>query len=649
MPPSIPDALQSTFLQEADELCEILEQDLLALEQNPSDLELIHQTFRALHTLKGIAGMMGLRPVVDVTHELETFFDQLRAEQAAPRTEVITLSLTVIDHCRKLFHAAHREEQPLVEQRSLMLQLQQALTLPPVGPAARASSPQRTFALQFTPHSHVWHTGNRLLPLLRELEELSESITFHWRHQAIPTLDMLDPASCYSGWDIELVTDAQREALEEVFMFVEDDVELTIEEVLPTEPNPANARNAEEHGAESVSAANAMEASLRVPHQKLDRLVNLVGEMVTLQARFTQRTREPAFQELQPLSEEMERLVAGLREATMEIRMTPVRALFSRCRRVARDLSQRLSKDVRLQLEGEDTELDKSVIEQLQDPLAHLLRNCFDHGLETPTERVAAGKPTTGELRLKAGYVGTMVRIELSDDGRGIDAEKVRQRALARGLISENDHLTEAQLQELILLPGFSTAEEVTDLSGRGVGMDVVRRNIENLGGSLQLQSKPGVGTRFQLTIPLTLAIIDGLHVMLGSENYVFPLSAIEEVVEVPFAAVSQRPEGGTLRIRDELISCISLRQMFDVPGEPEPLQQVIIIRDQERFGFVVDQVVGKHQTVVKPLGSFYRNVRGISGATILGDGSIALILDLFSLLHAVPQVSDSLSAKDSL
>jgi two-component system chemotaxis sensor kinase CheA len=370
-------------------------------------------------------------------------------------------------------------------------------------------------------------------------------------------------------------------------------------------------------------------SSIRVPTVKLDQFVDLVGELVTVQARLGEIAARGEDPDVVAVSEEVERLTSALRENSMSIRMLPIRGTFERFRRLVHDLARDLRKEVELTIEGAETELDKTVIDQLNDPLMHLIRNSMDHGVESAEARFAAGKPQSAKIRLSARYTGANVLIEVVDDGAGIDAEAVRERAVALGLIAADDHLAEAQIVSLILSPGFSTARKVTDVSGRGVGMDVVRQSVEALRGTIHVSSKPGVGTTVTLRLPLTLAIIDGLLVRVGQAFFVLPLANSLECVELTREDIATAHGRHVANVRGEIIPYVRLREHFDIRSERPDREQIMIAETEDgRCGFVVDEVLGDHQTVIKNLGHFYRHVQFISGATILGDGTVALILD---------------------
>ncbi|MFW5730764.1 MAG: chemotaxis protein CheA, partial [Desulfonatronovibrionaceae bacterium] len=377
-------------------------------------------------------------------------------------------------------------------------------------------------------------------------------------------------------------------------------------------------------------------SSIRVDSHKLDNLVDLVGELVIAQARLNQIVSEIHSPKLQTLAEEMERLSDSLRDSTLGIRMMPIGATFSKFTRLVRDLSRDLKKEIQLLTKGADTELDKTVIERLNDPLVHLLRNSIDHGIEDPAERQKLGKKRQGTITLSAAHAGGEVIIEIVDDGKGLDPEVIRQKALDRGLIQPDADMNDKDVQQLIFEPGFSTAAKVTGVSGRGVGMDVVKRGIETLRGNISVESSKGQGTKVAIKLPLTLAIIDGLEVKVGEESLVVSLSVVEECVELR-TENEKKESRSIINLRDEIVPYVRLGDWFHIDTRDQQIEQIVIVNvKNQRVGLVVDKVVGQHQTVIKSLGQVYQNVRGISGATVRGDGSMALILDVPSLVEDV-------------
>jgi two-component system chemotaxis sensor kinase CheA len=486
------------------------------------------------------------------------------------------------------------------------------------------------------------------LLLLRELRQLG-TLSIHADLDAIPPLRDLDPERCYVLWDMVLSTASDVDAIHDVFIFVEDCCELAIEPVSPALADPL-VPSAGADASSSVDAdkiARGLEekrlaaggrrtydppdhaASLRVPSLKLDQFVDLVGELVTVQARLSALAGRIDDPEIGEVAEEIERLTASLRESSMNIRMLPIRATFEKFRRLVHDLARDLGKDVELTMEGADTELDKTVIDQLSDPLMHLIRNSMDHGIGSRELRVSRGKRPNATIHLSAHHSGGCVLIGVVDDGEGIDAEAVLNRAVEKGLVPVGQELSESEIFSLIFQPGFSTAKQVTDISGRGVGMDVVRQRVESLRGTVEIASKRGQGTQVTLRLPLTLAIIDGLLVGVNEANFVLPLASTLECVELTGDDIERANGKHVAVVRGELIPYIRLREHFNMRGERPAIEQVMVVEtSMGRCGFAVDQVLGNCQTVIKNLGRLCRQVQAVSGATILGNGTVALILD---------------------
>jgi len=565
---------------------------------------------------------------------------------------------------------------------------------PESAPAPRQdkTSEARVYRIHFQPGADIFLTGTNPLGLLNELRELGDCHIIA-RTEQLPCLEELNPEQCYVGWDIILTTEQSIEEIRDVFIFVEDDSTLAItlvedgseeddngtykrlgellvergdldgatlqtfldgrkkigellmdaglvkpaqlEAALREQEQVRQVRQKRQKSSPSPGAAADAVTSLRVPADKLDKLVDLVGELVTVQSRLSQTAALRQDAELTAIAEEVERLTEELRDNTLNIRMLPIGSTFSKFKRLVRDLSQDLGKQVEMTTSGADTELDKTVLEKLNDPLVHIIRNSIDHGIETPEVRRAADKPETGTVHLSAEHSGDSVLLTIRDDGKGLDAAAIRTKAIEKGLISESDTLSDSELYQLIFAPGFSTAQTISSVSGRGVGMDVVKKAIESLRGSIEIDSAPGLGTLLRIKIPLTLAIIESLLVRIGDSHFVLPLALVEECVELTAADVAAAHGRHLANVRGQLIPYIPLRQSFAIDGEPPAIQQVVVTQvDQQQIGFVVDHVIGEHQTVIKSLGRMYRDVSGISGATILGDGSVALILDAYELLH---------------
>jgi two-component system chemotaxis sensor kinase CheA len=668
-----------TFRQEAQELLEQLEQTLLDLEHAPGSSDLIDSAFRALHTIKGSGSMFGFERVAAFTHHVETAFDLVRKGKVAPSRELIAVALAARDHMRRLIEEPDQvsdvdgdailgDLRVLVEGAAAPTEAKPAAGEPPgTEPAA--------WRVRFRLAKDAMATGTNPLLLLAELCTLGTA-TVVAQTDGIPPLEDMIPTDCYLGWDVVLSTEHPRAVIEQVFLFVLDDMELRIEPIAAdddgkrlgeilvergdVQPGAIDAALAQQEplgkllvkagvvAEEKVAAALGEQKhfrnegragkgadSIRVPAERLDDLMDRVGELVIAQSRLKQVAAASDDVQVKAIAEEIERLALELRDSTMGVRMVPFGSLFGRFRRMVHDLARELGKGIQLVTSGEETELDKTVIERLNDPLIHLIRNAVDHGLEDTVGRAEAGKPAQGRITLSARHAGAEVLISIADDGRGLNRARIQARAEEHGLIPPGSKLSDGELFQLIFQPGFSTAREVTNLSGRGVGMDVVKRTIEALRGSIDVTSEPGRGTEVTLRLPLTLAIIDGLLVRVGNGRYVIPLAAVEECVELPPEEDARSRGRSFLNIRGELVPFLRLRELFKASTPPDRYQKVVIVSAGElRVGLVVDQVIGDHQTVIKSLSKLHADVETFSGATILGDGTVALILEIGHLVE---------------
>ncbi len=631
------------FRVEAQELLDQIEQALLDLEKSPDDADLIAQVFRAMHTLKGSGAMFGFDALASFAHACETAFDRVRKGQVKATPELIASVLAAEDHLRAL---AAGDDVPADEGATLLARIETAMTGGAPVPVAEPE-PEKNWRVRFTLTRDALINGTRPLALLDELRGLGPcDVTPVWNE--LPTLDGLQPADCHLGWDIRLKTRHPRTAIEEVFIFVGDDAALSIDPIEPasaaglvvTDAAPPAAAN------DRPAAGHSIGYTVRVPAERLDELMNRVGELVIAQSRLKQVVAFSTDANLHSVAEEIERLASELRDSMMNVRMVPISQLFGRFRRLIHDLARDTGKTIDFRTTGETTELDKNVIERLADPLIHLIRNSADHGLETVEERRAAGKPDAGRITLSARQAGTEVIISVSDDGRGVDLNRVRAKAERSGLLAPGATATDNEILQLLFAPGFSTAETVTNLSGRGVGMDVVKRTIDSLRGTIDLANRPGTGAEVALRLPLTLAIIDGLLVRVGQARYVIPLASVEECVELT-TDQDQRSQGRSfLTLREQLVPFIRLRELFATGTQPDRYQKIVVVSTgSERVGLVVDQILGDHQTVIKPLSRFHAGIGTFSGATILGDGGVALILDVPHLVAAGQQQEDRLRA----
>lgn len=647
------------FRQEASELLQSIEKGLMDLEATPGDTELINSIFRSMHTIKGSGAMFGFTELSQFVHEFETAFDDLRNGRAVVSKELIGLSLQACDQIGKLMDAAENTES---DNQRILASLRQLMNpdgdhaepdVPTEAVADLVEQPEQTLSGDVTTVIRFWlgvdalRLGSNPALLIEELRAFGDT-KVRALDDRIPTLGDLDPTDCLAGWEVEVAANLSDDDIDMVFLFVRDEMDLTVERrgakpaaidvVAPVleaktpvvEQPAAKPAPAKPQAAAAPSAGETM----RVATERLDELMDRVGELVIAEARLNALTGASSDPAMMSVAEDIQRLIAGLRDATMSMRMVPIGSILGRFRRLMRDLSTSLNKPLEFVTVGEDTELDKTVIELLADPLVHILRNSVDHGLETPEERLASGKPESGTIELGARYSGAEVLITVRDDGRGLNAQKIREKAISKGLMTEKDDLSDSEIYRMIFQPGFSTVDKVTELSGRGVGMDVVMRTIASLRGEIDLASELGQGTTLTLRLPLTLAIIDGMLIDVGGERYTIPLAAVEECVELP--AVHAVGNGGSsyLNIRGELVPFLRLRHLFEIDSAPPDFQKVVVVSSAGgRVGLVVDRIIGNFQTVIKQLSQFHADLKFFSGATILSDGTVALILDATQLV----------------
>jgi two-component system chemotaxis sensor kinase CheA len=690
------DMHRELFKTEAYELLGELEHSLLELEERPHDPEIIGKVFRAMHTIKGSGAMFGFDDIASFTHHIETVYDVIRNGDLEVTGELIDLTLKAKDMIRELLdapeshggsHAGARRELESAFHNMLSAGDKKA-AIPDVEASGTkdkkaAESAEATYRIRFRPPKDIFLRGVDPVNMIRELAELGMYKVIAQTCD-IPPMEEFNTDYCYTFWDILLTTEKSINAIKDVFIFIEEDADIRIESIYTdddfdreggqkkigeiliergditqeeleqvlsqkkmlgemliesgiVQPDKIESALSEQtyirELQEKKKGAEGM--AIKVAAEKLDVLVNLVGELVTVQAHLSQTALGINDARLSSIAEEVERLTAELRDNTMNIRMLPIGSTFSKFKRLVRDLSKELGKEIDMVTEGAETELDKTVIDKLNEPMVHLIRNSIDHGIETPDAREAKNKSRKGTIHLSALHSGANVLIRVRDDGAGLDPGAIRSKAVQKGLISAEAELTEKEIFMLIFEPGFSTAATVTSVSGRGVGMDVVKRAIESLRGNIDVESARGKGTTITLKLPLTLAIIDGLLVRIAGDHYVFPLSSVNECIELT-ADDRCRASGRNLaNVRGNIVPYIRLREHFHISGELPEIEQIVITETGEsKVGFAVDSVIGGHQTVIKSLGNYYRAVEGISGATILGDGTVALILDVPKLIQ---------------
>ncbi len=687
------DAYRETFREESKELLEALEKSALDLAADPSNGQLVNAIFRALHTIKGTAAMFDLEDVSCFAHELENLYVKIRDGIVPGSKETAELTLRAADFlraCITAFLDGQEYDGVINGKREELLERLRILnpSAPEdASPSAPAVTDQEeggrnaTYRIRFRPPEDIFLKGINPEAILRELAALGPCQILALLEK-IPFLEELDPERCYVGWDILLTTGRGLNAVRDVFIFVEDQSSISIDVIFQesgeggqetelvqkrlgeillergdiTEDDLSRALQMPQRLGDALSEANLVDrqtiltalaeqeylkklkqirltdlklASIRVKSEKVDELINLVGELVTLQERLKTTAAHLGSEELMLVLEENERVVERMRNGAMTMRLLALDTIFTRYKRVVHDLAADLGKKVELIVSGSETELDKSIIERLNEPLVHLIRNCLDHGIESAAQREKIGKPPGGRVTLNAYHAEANVVIEVTDDGRGLDREAILAKARELGLLSDDRSLSDEEAFSFIFAPGFSTAAAVSEISGRGVGMDVVKRIIESLGGRVTVKSALGAGTTVTLKIPLTLSIIEGLFVRVAGDLFVIPLSIIEECVEIPHERGERIETGRVLSVRGEILPYIRLREFFGIEGELPHFEKVVVVRTDRRIGLAVDEVVGNSQVVIKSLGGMFAGLEGLLGATVTGDGTVSLILDV--------------------
>ncbi|MCB1871913.1 MAG: chemotaxis protein CheA [Gammaproteobacteria bacterium] len=675
------------FFEESFEGLEVMESGLLNMDPGEVDAEQINAIFRAAHSIKGGSGTFGFSDIAAFTHIMETLLDEMRDGRRLVTDRALEVLLRSVDVLREMLTAASGkgdldEESVKAQMQELEAVLNDHAGEPASGSDIDAGSNATLhevigWHLVFRPLPRMMQTGNDPLRILRELASLGD-MEVECDVSLLPGFAQFDPEECYLSWNIHLNGGVDRVQIDEVFDWVEDDCDLAVMPLHADAPelseadNPtkkvigdsaSNVTEAEElcgpdrrksgdrrKGDRRVEQRRASAAppsnSIRVDITKIDTLINMVGELVITQSMLSMLGENFHIGQVDRLQEglaQLERHTREMQESVMQIRMLPISFTFSRFPRLVHDLSTQLGKKIELRMSGENTEVDKTVIEKIGDPLVHLVRNSLDHGIEMPDQRIAAGKPETGVVELNAFHNGGSIVIEIRDDGRGLDADRIHRKAIEKGLIEESDKMSDQQIYELIFQPGFSTADTVNDVSGRGVGMDVVRRNINELGGNIEIESELGRGSAIIIRLPLTLAILDGQIISVGDEIYIVPLISIIESLQVhPDSINLVAGRGEAFKLRDEYLPIVRLHEVFGIEGyRAQDLKDgllVVVEGDGRRCGILVDDLIGQQQVVIKSLEANYGRVEGVSGATILGDGSVALILDIPGIMRLTNQ-----------
>jgi two-component system chemotaxis sensor kinase CheA len=656
LPPEILEPIKAVFFEECEELLAELEAGLLALKRGERDEETVNSVFRAAHSIKGGAANFGFDGLVAEAHKFESILARIRCGDLAADNPIVETMLRATDGLADHIRAA-REGVPADAPGNLVFG--DTLTTIPADEnfaehepmfaaagdcTAPESPPERAWLIHFRPRATLYTKANDPLLLLRELKRLGP-VTVKLEDELLPPLRELLPEETYLGWTVELSTIQTEHAIREVFEFVEGDCEL---EVGPSRKDAlretAEARPAATAPVEprDLPAGSKQLQTIRVDLERIDRLMNLVGELVVGQALLAQRLSThdlgKAFCAESPL-DELNQLTHDIQDSAMAMRAQPVKSVFQRMERLVRELEDATGKRVNLVMTGETTEVDRTVIEKLTDPLTHMIRNAVGHGIEAPAARAAANKPAEGTIRLFAAHRSGRIIIEIADDGAGIDRKRVRSIAAERGIIAGDVNLTDQDIDQLIFAPGFSTSDSISEISGRGVGMDVVKRSVQSLGGRITIQSRPGEGSVFSLSLPLTLALLDGMLVSIGGENFVLPVTTLlETLMPRPEDIHPYGPTALTIRFHGETVPLICLATALGRPVQPLPRKSVVLLVEDDhlrRAALLVDEIVGQRQVVIKSLQMNYRSVDSIAAATLLGDGRVALILDVNAIIDS--------------
>jgi len=667
------------FFEESFEGLDIMETGLLNLDMGDVDAEDINTIFRAAHSIKGGSGTFGFTAVSDFTHVMETLLDEMRDGRRQVTQVAVDVLLGSVDCLKEMLTAIQDEQEVDVAsvneyKKALEVELNgeqanEATTTVEavVEPTQLINSAGSGWSIAFSPHADLLKTGNDPVRMFRELAELGQ-LTSVVDFQGVPDFYDLDPEDCHLSWNLEIVGDIPSTDVDDIFDWVEDSCDLAIQALkqqnFPSVENETETTLVETNKQAVVEDTNPTanpivdkpkstkkepskpaakgSSSIRVDTGKIDTLINMVGELVITQSMLSLVGEHFELNKLDQLKNglsQLERHTRELQESVMNIRMLPISFVFSRFPRLVHDLSTKLDKKIELVMVGENTEVDKTVVELLSDPLVHLVRNSLDHGIEMPADRIAAGKPEMGTITLEAYHRGGNIVIEVRDDGKGLNKDVLKAKAIEKGLIDADANLTDKQAYELIFMAGFSTAEKLTDVSGRGVGMDVVRRNIQSLGGNIEIISELGKGSTIAIHLPLTLAILDGQSIAVGDERFIIPLGAIIESINIKESMVNRvAGKGETFRLRDEYLPIVRMHEIFNVKNAQATklTEGLVVVVDGQgmRCGLFIDDLLGQQQVVIKSLEANYRKVEGVSGATILGDGSVALILDIPGLVR---------------
>jgi len=636
------------YKAENDELLQKMEDALMEIQENGMDDENINAVFRAAHTIKGSSGMFGIDYIVDFTHIAENLLDKIRNHKVEINDDIIHLLLACKDQMQILidFVMSDPEGEPDDEikntSQTLISELQAYLD----GGTTQAQNIEKeiksdidSFEIKIDFGSDIFSHGFDTYTFINYLQEIGEIKNIQTNTEAIPDFCDIDPLKCYMSYHINLDSDKDLATIESAFDFIKDSSSISItnlstvedepkavekEETIPT-PKKPTLKN------KKVPSAVKQTNFIRIEASKVDSLINLIGEMVISNASVMQKANDFQNSELIESVSTVTRMLEEVRENAMQIRMVPIGETFNKYKRIVHDTATKLGKDINLKITGGDTELDKTVIEKISDPLVHLIRNAVDHGVEVPDVRTKSGKNMQGTLELNAYHDAGAIAIEIIDDGNGLDEEVLLQIGIEKGLINESDELTQKEIFALILQPGFSTAKEVSDISGRGVGMDVVQRNIKDLRGEVEIDSQKGKGTKITIRIPLTLAIIDGFLTKVADTHFIIPLDMIVECIELNESFKEQMNGNNYINLRGTILPLLNTSEYFNINCNKEAERDNVVVVNYagKKMGIVVHELLGELQTVIKPMGKVFRKLNSFSGSSILGSGEVALIMDI--------------------
>ncbi len=643
------DEYKDDFIEEAKDLIEGLEQKLIRLETEPENEELIASFFRVMHTLKGSSGMFGFNQIEKLAHLYETLLDQIRNHEQKMNPYLLSLSFKTIDFIR--MRLTQPDSNAIEMFNELKKQLQESVgnetSVEQEEVEVKVKKESQTIGLNsctisFFPEGDICQRGINPLNILEEVRDLAEKYTVKVDTHLIPNLDELNHTTCFFSWELNIEISQPISKIEDIFIFVFD--EFSIDKIIEKqEPELELQEEVAIAETEAPNLEDQMKAlsehqtkMIKVSATKLDDLINLVSELITEKAKLQLIAKKYKIRELNHVSEKIDRLSVQFRDNALHVRLIPIGEITQKFRRLVRDLSLEMEKKIDFIVDGEQTELDKAMIDSVSGPLMHILRNSIDHGIEKTDERIRNNKPEEGVIKLTAFYYGSNVMIQIQDDGRGINLEAVKAKAVSKGVIAANEKLSEKEMYDLLFMPGFSMSEKISEISGRGVGMDILKRNIYKLQGEIDIDSELGLGTIVTIKLPITLSIVDTLHIRVGELNLLLPMSIVASCNEIEYDKIKNNTNK-QVEIEEKLISYIDLRDEFEQTRDTKKEDQVVVVNyGEQKVGLVLDEIVGENQAVLKPLGSLYSFQEVFSGASILGDGQLALILEVKKLIQKI-------------